>query len=174
MPFPEIDTATIAGIKRRWPTHTCLDPHAPATLQFVRDFDPDYMLLAGTPMLKPSLYSLARHGAFNRHLGMLPEYKGSDNPVWALASNDPEHMGFSIHRVAEKVDAGDVVHLEHVPIARGERFVGYMSRFQRRASDALVNVLDMVVESSPIDARRQPVQGRVSADRSSCGRGAAR
>jgi folate-dependent phosphoribosylglycinamide formyltransferase PurN len=160
VPFPEIDAGTIAGIKRRWPAHTCRDPHAPATLRFVRDFDPDYMLLAGTPVLKPALYSLARHGALNRHLGMLPEYKGSDCPVWALASNAPEHMGFTIHRVAEKVDAGDVVHLEHVPIASGERFVGYMARFQRRASEAFVSVLDRLVEGSPIEARPQSVQGR--------------
>jgi methionyl-tRNA formyltransferase len=42
---------------------------------------------------------------------MLPDYKGSDCPVWALALNDAEHVGFTIHRVAEKVDAGDVIHV---------------------------------------------------------------
>jgi folate-dependent phosphoribosylglycinamide formyltransferase PurN len=160
VPFPEIDAAAIARIKRRCVTHTCLDPHADATMRFVRDFDPDYMLLAGTPVLKPSLYTLARHGAFNRHLGMLPEYKGSDCPVWAFASNDPEHAGFTIHRVAEKVDAGDVVHLEHVPIVPGESFVGYLARFQRRASDALVTVLDRLVEGGPVEARPQFARGR--------------
>jgi hypothetical protein len=82
--FPEIDDAAIARIKRRWPSHTSLDPHATPTFRFVRDFvAPDYMLLAGAPVLKPSLFSLAREGAFNRHLGMLPDYKGSDCPVYA-------------------------------------------------------------------------------------------
>lgn len=160
VPFPEIDDAAIMDMKRRLPVHTCRDPHAPATMQFVQDFAPDYMLLAGTPVLEPSLYEQARHGAFNRHLGMLPEYKGSDCPVWALASDDPEHLGFSIHRVAEKVDAGDVVHLEHVPIVRGERFADYMARFQRRASEALVSVLDQVVSGSRVEARPQPAHGR--------------
>src|SRR6185436_3603241 len=42
VPFPEIDE----GVKRRWAIHHCADPHRPATLRFVRDFDPDYMLLA--------------------------------------------------------------------------------------------------------------------------------
>jgi folate-dependent phosphoribosylglycinamide formyltransferase PurN len=160
LPFPEIDAEAIAGIKRRWPAHTCVDPHAPATMQFVRDFDPDYMLLAGTPVLKPALYTLARHGAFNRHLGMLPEYRGSDCPVWALALNDAQHVGFTIHRVAEKVDAGDIVHLEHVPLEPGESFVGYLARFQRRASEAFVSVLDRVVSDAPVDARQQSVRGR--------------
>lgn len=160
LPFPEIDADAIAGIKRRWPIHTCLDPHAPATLRFVREFDPNYMLLAGTPVLKPSLYTLARHGALNRHLGMLPEYKGSDCPVWTLALNDAEHMGFTIHHVAEVVDAGDVVHVEHVPIARDECFAGYLARFQRRASEALVGVLQRIVDGVPVAAGRQTRGGR--------------
>jgi folate-dependent phosphoribosylglycinamide formyltransferase PurN len=160
LPFPEIDDHAIAEIKRRWPTHTCLDPHAAATMQFVRDFGPDYMLLAGTPVLKPSLYGLARHGAFNRHLGMLPEYKGSDCPVWTLAMDDPGHVGFTIHRVAEKVDAGDMVHVEHVPAARGESFARYLARFQRRASEAFVDVLERVVAGAAVPARPQFARGR--------------
>src|SRR5262249_25090737 len=56
-------------------------------------------------------------------LGQLPDYKGSDCPVCALALNDPEHVGFTIHRVAEQVDGGAVLHVEHVPIASGNSFV---------------------------------------------------
>lgn len=160
VPFPEIDAAAIAGIKRRWPSHTCRDPHAPATLGFVREFDPDYILLAGTPVLRPALYTLARHGAFNRHLGLLPEYRGSDCPLWALAENDAEHVGFSIHRVAEKVDAGDVVHREHVAAVPGESFVDYLARFQRHASVAFVRVLERLLAGATLDARAQPVPGR--------------
>src|SRR5215510_16413123 len=160
VPFPEIDEAAIEGIKQRWPSHSCLDPHATPTLQFVRDFAPDYIVLAGTPVLKPSLFSLAREGAFNRHLGMLPDYKGSDCPVWALALNDPQHVGFTIHRVAEKVDAGDVIHVEHVPITAGNSFVGYLARLQRRASEAFVGILDRVIDGAPVRAWAQPRGGR--------------
>jgi folate-dependent phosphoribosylglycinamide formyltransferase PurN len=160
LPFPEIDAAATADFKRRWPTHTCRDPHAPATLAFVREFEPDYILLAGTPVLKPELYELARHGAFNRHLGMLPEYKGSDCPLWALARDDAQHAGFTIHRVAAKVDAGDIVHLEHVPIAFRETLIEYLARFQRRASEAFVSVLERVVAGATPDARAQPARGR--------------
>jgi folate-dependent phosphoribosylglycinamide formyltransferase PurN len=160
VPFPEIDEAAIAGIKQRWPSHSCLDPHAAPTLQFVRDFAPDYIVLAGTPVLKPSLFSMAREGAFNRHLGMLPDYKGSDCPVWALALNDAEHVGFTIHRVAERVDGGDVLHVEHVPIAPGNSFVDYLARLQRRASETLIAILDRVIDNAPVEARAQRRGGR--------------
>jgi methionyl-tRNA formyltransferase len=37
-----------------------------------------------------SLYELWRHGAVNRHLGLLPEMRGSDCPIWAFALQRPE------------------------------------------------------------------------------------
>src|SRR5262249_21200568 len=160
VPFPEIDEAAIAGIKERWPSHSCLDPHAAATLQFVRDFAPDYIVLAGTPVLKPSLFSLAREGAFNRHLGMLPDYKGSGCPVRALSLNEPEHGGFTIHRVPEQVAGGAVLHVEHVPIAPGNSFVDYLARLQRRASETLIAILDRVIDNAPVAARAQSRGGR--------------
>jgi folate-dependent phosphoribosylglycinamide formyltransferase PurN len=160
LPFPEIDAGFVAAIKRRTSMHTCADPHRPETLRFVRDFDPDYMLLAGTPILEPTLFTLARHGALNRHLGVLPEYRGSDCPLWALALDDPEHLGFSIHRVSERVDRGDVLHVEPVPIAPGESLVRYLARFQRRASHALIGLLDRLIEGAPVHARPQVAGGR--------------
>jgi methionyl-tRNA formyltransferase len=160
IPFPEIDDVAIAGIKRRCAIHTCADPHRPATMRFVRDFAPDYMLLAGTPVLQPALFTLARHGALNRHLGLLPHYRGSDCPLWALALGDLERLGFSLHRVSEQVDRGDVLHAEPVPIAPGESFVRYLARFQRRASQAFIGILDRLIEGAPLPARPQAAGGR--------------
>ena len=160
LPFPEIDDRAVAGLKRRLAVHTCTDPHRPATLRFVRDFAPDYMLLAGTPVLDPALFTLARDGAFNRHLGLLPHYRGSDCPLWALALDDPEHLGFSIHRVSERVDRGAVVHVEPVPIAPGETLVRYLARFQRLASQAFVGFVDRLITGAPVHARAQSPGGR--------------
>jgi methionyl-tRNA formyltransferase len=106
------------------------------------------------------LYQLARHGALNRHLGVLPAYRGSDCPIWALASNDPERVGFTIHFGAEKVDTGDIVEREHVPIVPGVTFPGYLARLQRQASEAFVAVLDRLTGGAAVARERQVAGGR--------------
>src|SRR5262245_25755122 len=73
--FPEVEPSVIENILDRYPHIDCADPHAPDVLEFVRTFDPDYILLAGCPILKPCFYGLARRAALNRHLGMLPEFR---------------------------------------------------------------------------------------------------
>lgn len=145
-----IDRAAIARLKARWPCREHLDPHAPQTLAFVAEFAPDWILLAGAPVVKPSLYELARVGALNRHLGLLPAYRGSDCPIWALAADAPDDVGFSIHFVTERVDAGDVVLRRRVPMPPVATLDTYLDLVQRQASEAFLDVLDAIIRGRPL------------------------
>lgn len=154
-PFPEVarGDASRAMLAARL---DCRDLHAPHALRFVRDFAPDWILLAGAPVIRRELYGLARHGALNRHLGLLPRYRGSDCPLWALALDDPEGLGFCVHFVTDVVDHGDTVLQERVPVEAGSSYVAYMALLQRRASQAFAGVVERVLRGEPLPRKRQP------------------
>ena len=158
--FRDVDRDTIARLKERWPRHEHPDPHAPETLAFVAGFAPDWILLAGAPVLQPVLYEQARAGALNRHLGVLPAYRGSDCPLWALAADAPEDVGFSIHFVTERVDAGDVVLRRPVPLPPATTLDVYLGMVQRQASEAFIEVLDRIIRGLPLPRQSQPGGGR--------------
>lgn len=142
-PFPELGRGTPrATVAARL---DCRDLHAPAALRFVRSFAPDWILLAGAPVIRRDLYGLARHGALNRHLGLLPRYRGSDCPLWALALDDPDGLGFGIHVVTDVVDHGDMVLQERMPVEPGVSFEGYLAALQRCASEAFVGVVERIL-----------------------------
>jgi folate-dependent phosphoribosylglycinamide formyltransferase PurN len=149
-PFPEIDPPLLTGLKQRHPRMDCRDLHAAEALRFVEVFAPDYILLGGAPLLKPALYRLAKHGALNRHLGLLPDYRGSDCAIWTLAMNRPERVGFTIHAVAEKADAGNIIVQHAVPIPPGASFGEYLALLQRIASEAFVGVLGRILRGEAI------------------------
>jgi folate-dependent phosphoribosylglycinamide formyltransferase PurN len=155
--FADVDAATIAGLKARSPCHEHTDPHAAATLDFVEHFAPDWILLAGAPVLRPSLYDLAREGALNRHLGLLPDYRGSDCPIWALAANAMDEVGFSVHVVTERVDAGAIVVRRAVPVTSAATLEECLAVVQRHASEAFVEVLDGIIRG--VAPPRQPQTG---------------
>ena len=143
--FPDVDRALAARLKAFAPHLDCVHPHGDQALFFVQRFGPDYILLAGAPVLRPALFGLARHGAYNRHLGLLPFYRGSDCPIWALAGNDVERVGFTIHVVAEKVDAGDALVTARVPVTPGWSFEEYLAEIQVRASHAFLAVVQDLI-----------------------------
>src|SRR5262249_3742316 len=158
--FPEVDARFVEHILAQQPHIECTDPHAPDVLEFVRTFGPDYILLAGCPILKASFYGLARHAALNRHLGMLPEFRGCDCPWWAFALDQPASAGYSIHVVSERVDAGDVVLRRCVPVQDDPSLPRYLRRLQREASEAFVDVLDRLLHDAPLLHEPQDAAGR--------------
>ena len=144
--FPEVDAAFVRHIRSHHPHIDCTDPHAAHVLDFVRSIEPDYLLLAGAQIIKPELYRLGREGALNRHLGLMPDMRGSDCPIWAFALNQPERSGYSVHRVVEKVDAGEVLRRQPVAVRDEPTFGDYMRRLQREGTEAFVDVIDQLLQ----------------------------
>lgn len=159
-PFPEIDAAAIAELRTAVAVHDADDLHAPAALAFVRAQAPDWILIAGAPVLRPALYGLARCGALNRHLGISPLYRGSDCPIWSLAAGDIEHFGFTIHAVVERVDGGAVLLQRRVELVPDEDFAQTMARINRAGSEGYAEVLDGLLAGRPVPTDGQAAGGR--------------
>jgi methionyl-tRNA formyltransferase len=66
-------------------------------------------------MLKPPLLATPRLGALNMHGSLLPRYRGRAPVNWAVLHGE-RHTGVTLHYMAEKPDAGDIVAQQAVPI----------------------------------------------------------
>ncbi len=158
--FPEIDAQAVRAMRTRHPHLDCHDPHAPEVLDFVRRAAPDYILLAGTPVLKPSFYGLARHAALNRHLGLVPDFRGSDCAIWAFALGRPESAGYTVHVVTERVDGGDVLLRQPVPVKDDPTLGDYLRRHRRESSEGFAHVIRQIVDGVPLRPVSQASTGR--------------
>lgn len=66
----------------------------------------DIVLLTSTPIIKPIIININGLTILNAHTGWLPTYRGLDGNLKAL--RDGNKPGVSIHKVTEKVDAGEI------------------------------------------------------------------
>lgn len=136
--YPTVTERFVERVRSQYLRVDCHDPHAADVLAFVRGRTPDYILLAGAPVLRPSLYGLAGRAALNRHLGLVPDFRGSDCATWAFALDRPDMAGYSIHTVSDRVDGGDVIVRQPYPYATKRRSKttcdGSGARRQRRLS----------------------------------------
>jgi methionyl-tRNA formyltransferase len=66
-------------------------------------------------MLKAPLLALAPRGALNMHGSLLPKYRGRAPVNWAVLHGE-RRTGATLHYMADKPDAGDIVAQQAVPI----------------------------------------------------------
>jgi folate-dependent phosphoribosylglycinamide formyltransferase PurN len=159
LPFPEVSPGAVDAMRREVTYQDSTDPHDEPTRRFVEAFAPDYILLAGAPVLRPELYAHSKRATLNRHLGMSPDYKGSDCALWAMRNGAFDRIGFTIHLVTEKVDGGAIVLQRPVAPKPGMSFSDFLSHLSVIASEGFVEVLDKMLSGTPLEGEPQLVRG---------------
>lgn len=74
--------------------------------QLITTFAPDYVLTCSCGVLSKDILALLPQDTYNIHPGINPLYRGFGN-LWALARNDLEHIGYTIHKIDEHIDTGE-------------------------------------------------------------------
>jgi methionyl-tRNA formyltransferase len=80
-------------------------------------FEPvDYIFsINNSLILKESFASLARRMTINYHDAPLPRYAGMYPTNWAILNGETEH-GVSWNEVVDKIDAGDIIAYQSLPV----------------------------------------------------------
>jgi len=72
--------------------------------------------VAASEIFRSGLLNAPKYGCFNIHSGPLPNYKGMMPVFWQML-NGEKRIGITIHRMVEKLDAGEIVLQEFVDIS---------------------------------------------------------
>jgi len=106
------DVATDSGLDVTMPH----DPNTPEFIARMAGLKPDFIFsFYYRLMLSPALLALAPRGAFNMHGSLLPKFRGRAPVNWAVLAGARE-TGATLHVMADKPDAGDIVAQTAVPI----------------------------------------------------------
>ena len=92
------------------------DANASPVVDRIRNLAPDFVFsFYYRRMLSAPLLAIPRRGALNMHGSLLPKYRGRAPVNWAVLHGERE-TGASLHYMAAKPDAGDLVMQTAVPI----------------------------------------------------------
>lgn len=81
----------------------------PEYIDQVRAMAPDVIVSVAAPeVFKPELLKVPRLGCINIHSGRLPMYRGMMPTFWQMLRGE-KAATITVHRMAEKLDAGDVL-----------------------------------------------------------------
>jgi folate-dependent phosphoribosylglycinamide formyltransferase PurN len=131
------------------PLHFVSNFHLPESLALMRACEPDLGVVLGTNILKESVFSIPRRGSINTHQGLAPYYRGGPPVFWELFNDEPE-VGLTVHFVAAKVDTGDIIVQETLPLiydsARGLDYESFLADYRAKLSDRAAVLVPRAVQ----------------------------
>lgn len=77
--------------------------------EMIRKWNPDYIAVFGSSILKDNIIDMFPHRIINMHLGLSPFYRGSGTNFWPLYDEVPEYVGVTIHYLDKGIDTGEII-----------------------------------------------------------------
>ena len=99
--------------------------------------------------LSEEILSLAPFGVINVHASLLPAYRGA-SPVQSALINGETVTGVTIMRTVKKMDAGDIILSEEVPVGEEENFGGLFERLSRVGARLLDEALTLLEKGNAV------------------------
>lgn len=119
----------------------------------IANIAPDYIFsFYYRQMIPMSVLSLARIASLNMHGSLLPKYRGRVPINWAVLHGETE-TGATLHVMAEKPDAGDIVAQQAVPIGPDDTAGEVFAKVTMAAAETLKDVLPRLRQG---DVPRRP------------------
>jgi methionyl-tRNA formyltransferase len=149
------------------------DVNAAETAAHIAALAPDFFFsFYFRQMLKPALLAIPPRGALNMHGSLLPKYRGRVPVNWAVLHGERE-TGATLHYMADKPDAGDIVAQTAVPIlpddTAGEVFAKVTVAAEMTLDHALPALLAGTAPRIPMNLAagsyyggRTPADGRIN------------
>lgn len=95
------------------------------TIDILRNVDADVIVVNGTRIITNNVLECVEAPFINTHSGITPKYRGVHGGYWALASNDKENCGVTVHLVDKGIDTGAVLYQGLINITDDDNFNSY-------------------------------------------------
>ena len=95
------------------------------TIKMLQKINPDAVVVNGTRIISKKVLASVTAPFINTHMGITPKYRGIHCGYWALAMNDKENCGVTVHLVDEGIDTGGVLFQSTISPNRQDNFNTY-------------------------------------------------
>ncbi|MEA1850447.1 methionyl-tRNA formyltransferase [Chryseobacterium sp. MHB01] len=126
----------------------------PEFLEELKKLNADVFVVVAFRMMPKVLFEMPRMGTFNLHASLLPDYRGAA-PINYAVINGEEKTGATTFFINEKIDEGNILLQEELPILPNENAGSLHDRLMEMGAKLVVKTLDGLAENT-ITERPQP------------------
>jgi len=124
--------------------HFLSNYHTEESIALMRAAEADLGIVCGTNILKESVFKIPRFGSINIHQGLAPYYRGGPPIFWELYNGERE-VGVTVHFVEPKVDTGEIIVQETLPLvydySYGLNYEAFIAEYRARMMDHCVRLM---------------------------------
>jgi methionyl-tRNA formyltransferase len=117
-------------------------------IAFLKKFNADlFIVVSFGQILSKEILELPRLYCLNIHASLLPKYRGAAPINWAIANGEKE-TGITIIRMNEKMDEGDIMLKEVVPISDKDNAIILSEKLSKKGASLLLDGISLIKDNA--------------------------
>ena len=122
----------------------------------LHDLSADIFVVVAFRMMPKSIWSIPKHGTFNLHASLLPQYRGAAPINWAII-NDEKETGVTTFLIDEKIDTGNILLSHKINIEKEDNAGSLYDKLMTIGKELVIETLNCI-ESGVIKPIKQHVK----------------
>jgi methionyl-tRNA formyltransferase len=94
-------------------------------IEFIKKEKPDLIIVNGTRIISKKVLNCTNATFINTHAGITPKYRGVHGGYWAIANDDKNNCGVTVHLVDSGIDTGSVLFQQNISLTTKDNFSTY-------------------------------------------------
>jgi folate-dependent phosphoribosylglycinamide formyltransferase PurN len=106
---------------------------------------PDLVLVNGTRVISAKVLATVSCPIINVHVGITPLYRGVHGAYWALANNEAQNCGVTVHAIDKGIDTGGILAQDTIVPGPKDNFITYPYLQFEKAIDLVKKIIPQVL-----------------------------
>lgn len=115
------------------------------TIEKLQQLNPDLVVVNGTRIISKKVLEAIDAPFINTHAGITPQYRGVHGGYWALANDDQQNCGVTIHFVDKGIDTGSIISQHIITPGSEDNFTTYPLHQLGTALPHLKNAIENIL-----------------------------
>lgn len=119
----------------------------PGFIKALVALEPDLNVVVAFRMLPEAVWALPKHGTFNLHASLLPQYRGAAPINWAII-NGEKQTGVTTFFIDHKIDTGNILFQKKVDIGSSETAGELHDRLMKAGANLVVKTVNSIAKGN--------------------------
>ena len=130
------------------------------SLSFIKNYNPDLVVVFGTGKILPEIINLAKGRIINLHGGDPEQYRGLDTHLWAIYHGEFDQLITCLHEVAPELDTGNIIERKSIDLFKSMELYQLRSQNTKCCVEMVLNAIDRFDKQGKIITTEQTQKGR--------------
>ncbi|NLZ95260.1 MAG: methionyl-tRNA formyltransferase [Bacteroidales bacterium] len=116
-------------------------------LEDLKALKADLNIVVAFRMLPKEVWDMPKHGTYNLHGSLLPQYRGAAPINWAIMNGEPE-TGVTTFKLVHEIDTGKIAHQSKIEIGKRDNAGVIHDKLMEVGAKLVIKTVDAIIDES--------------------------